>query len=335
MKRITGLFAVVTLLALANAAFAQHPAPDGGVVLKQRMFSFQGPEGTPPPPLPDGNFVFLASESFSGKVVKGAPYSAEAVTESIQTLSDGNRIINKFSSSVYRDSEGRTRREQSFKGLGVLGVGDEPLKTIFINDPVAGVTYSLDSRTLTAHKSSPFTFQLSRKAGPGGVTTAQTQTFEFRVGHGGPATGGNVIMTAPLGAGPEGARVPHAVVEGSSTYVFRTGKGPHANEKKEDLGKQLIEGVEAEGTRTTITIPAGDIGNERPIEIVSERWYSPELQLVVMTRHSDPRMGETTYKLTNINRSEPAKSLFEVPADYTIKSGVQAPLRKKLLSPEE
>ena len=75
-----------------------------------------------------------------------------------------------------------------------------------------------------------------------------------------------------------------------------------------------IEGVEAEGTRTTVTIPAGEIGNERAIEIVSERWYSPELQLVVMTRHSDPRLGETTYKLTNINRTEPAKTLFEVPA---------------------
>ena len=58
------------------------------------------------------------------------------------------------------------------------------------------------------------------------------------------------------------------------------------------------------------------------------------MQLVVMTRFSDPRMGETTYKLTNINRTEPAKSLFEVPADYTIKSGFQSPVRKKL-SPEE
>ncbi len=96
----------------------------------------------------------------------------------------------------------------------------------------------------------------------------------------------------------------------------------------------MIEGVEAEGTRTTMTIPAGEIGNERPIEIVSERWYSPELQLVVMTRHSDPRSGETTYKLTNINRTEPAKSLFEVPAGYTIKEGCSwtnelAPLPRK------
>ena len=329
MKRVTGLLAVAVVLSLANAVFAQQPAPEGTLVIKQRMLSFQGPEGAPPPP-PDANFVFLASESFGGKVVKGAPYSAEAVTETIQTLSDGNRIINKFSSSVYRDSEGRTRREQSFKGLGVLGVGEEPLKTIFINDPVAGVTYSLDSRSHIAHKSAPFTMEFTRKGGSGGgVTTAQSQTFEFRVGHGGPATGGNVIMTAPLGAPPEAAAL------GASTYVFRSGKGPNTNEKKEDLGKQVVEGVEAEGTRTTLTIPAGEIGNERPIEVVSERWYSPELQLVVMTRHSDPRMGETTYKLTNISRTEPAKSLFEVPADYTIKSGGQPPLRKRLLNPEE
>jgi hypothetical protein len=317
------------LLSLATVALAQQPVPEGTIVLKQHVF--QGPEGPPPPP--DANFVFLASESFGGKVVKGAPYSAEAVTETIQTLSDGNRIINKFTSSVYRDGEGRTRREQSFKGLGVLGVGDEPLKTIFINDPVAVVTYSLDSRTRTAHKRSPFRFELSSKDGPG-VTTAQSQRFEFKLERGAPAGGGNVIMTAPLGAGPEGARVPHPGIEGAATYVFRSSKGPNANEKKEELGKQIIEGVEAEGTRTTVTIPAGEIGNERPIEIVSERWYSPELQLVVMTRLSDPRMGETTYKLTNINRSEPAKSLFEVPADYTIRSGPPTPLRRKLLNPE-
>ena len=332
MKRITGLLAVALLLSLANAALAQQPGPDATVVVRQHLF--QGPEGAPPPPPPGANFVFMASESFGGKIVKGAPYSAEAVTETIQTLSDGNRIINKFTSSQYRDSEGRTRREQSFKGLGVLGSGEEPLKTIFIHDPVAGVTYSLDSRTHIAHKSAPFTFELSRKAGAG-VTTADGQTFEFKVGHGGAAGVGNVIMTAPLGAGAEAARVPHSVIEGSSTYVFRTTKGPNSNEKKEDLGKQLVEGVEATGTRTTITIPAGEIGNERAIEIVSERWYSPELQLVVMTRHSDPRMGETTYKLTNINRTEPAKALFEVPADYTIKSGFEPPLRKKMLANPE
>jgi hypothetical protein len=93
---------------------------------------------------------------------------------------------------------------------------------------------------------------------------------------------------------------------------------PKFPETHESLGKQTVEGVEAEGTRNTITIPAGTIGNERAIQIVSERWYSPELQAVVMTKHSDPRFGETTYRLTNISRGEPDHSLFELPAGYTI-----------------
>ena len=315
MKRITGLLAV--LFVFTTAAFAQQPqpAPEGNVMIKQRVF--QGPEGAPPPL--DRNFVFVASESFSGKVVKGAPYSAEAVTETIQTLGDGNRIVNRLTSSVFRDSEGRTRREQTLKGLGALGAGEEPLQTIFINDPVAGVTYSLDSRSRTAHKSMPLKFDFTTKLPPG----ADGQKFEFKVERGASASG-TVIMAAPLGAGPEGARIPPPGIEGAvgaATYYFRTGQGPNPNEVKEQLGKQTIEGVEAEGTRTTVTIPAGEIGNERPIEIVSERWYSPELQLVVMSRTSDPRMGETTYKLTNINRTEPAKSLFEVPVGYTVKEG--------------
>ncbi len=90
-----------------------------------------------------------------------------------------------------------------------------------------------------------------------------------------------------------------------------------------------VEGVEAEGKRITHTIPAGEIGNDRPIEIVSESWYSSELQVLVMTRHSDPRRGETTYRLTNINRAEPDRSLFEVPADYTVRdTSITVPDRK-------
>jgi hypothetical protein len=87
---------------------------------------------------------------------------------------------------------------------------------------------------------------------------------------------------------------------------------------KTSLGTQTIEGVQAEGTKLTITIPAGQIGNEQPIITESESWYSPDLQAVVMSKTSDPRMGVTTYTLTNINRSEPDSSLFQVPSDYTI-----------------
>jgi len=317
MKRVSGFLAAASLLSLAfaTAAFAQQPA-EGGVVLKQQRI-IQGPEGGPPPP--DANFVFIATESFGGKTVKGAPYSAEAVTETIQTLSDGNHIINRITSSLYRDSEGRTRREQTLKAMGLFGGGEEPLQTIFINDPVAGVTYALDSRSHTARKSVPFTFELAGKAGVEGA-----QRFEFKVAPGSAGAAGttrSMILTAPAGAPPPD--VDHFTMRtGVATYAFKTAPGAN-NEVKQELGKQTIEGVEAEGTRTTITIPAGEIGNERPIEIVTERWYSPELQLVVMSRHSDPRTGETTYKLTNINRAEPAKSLFEVPAGYTVKDGAQ------------
>jgi hypothetical protein len=94
-----------------------------------------------------------------------------------------------------------------------------------------------------------------------------------------------------------------------------------AENKTESLGKQVIEGIEAEGVRSVITIPEGRIGNDRPIEIVSERWDSPELQTVVLSKHNDPRFGETVYQLTNINRAEPPQNLFEVPSDYKIEEG--------------
>jgi len=100
---------------------------------------------------------------------------------------------------------------------------------------------------------------------------------------------------------------------------------PAQDAQKESLGKQVIEGIPVEGTRSTITIEAGKMGNELPIQIVSERWYSPELQVVVMSKHTDPRMGETVYRLTNINRSEPAHSLFEIPADYKLEEGAGRP----------
>ena len=331
---ILGIFAAVSVVTVA-----QQPATEG-VVVRQRVM--QTPEGGPPP-LPPGDVLFMSSEiNFGGKTVKGAPYSAQAITETIQTLGDGNRIINRSTSALYRDNDGRTRREVSIKMLGPIGDSGEPLQTIFINDPVAGVSYSLDSKSKTAHKSVPFKLIQKIKTGDGLPGVEDGHEFELKVDA--PTV---VMKTAPPGApgAPEAGLKQNAEfnfkiqteADGGAVYMFRR-KGPNENAVKEDLGKQTIEGVEAQGTRVTITIPAGEIGNERPIEIVNERWYSPELQMDVMTRHNDPRSGETTYRLTNINRSEPAKSLFEVPADYTISEGLKvmpaiAPM--KMRKPEQ
>lgn len=90
------------------------------------------------------------------------------------------------------------------------------------------------------------------------------------------------------------------------------------NAKKESLGKQIIEGVTAEGTRTTHEIPAGEIGNDKPIFVVSERWFSSELQTVVLSKHTDPFIGEVVFRLVNIRLGEPSPALFKIPEDYIL-----------------
>ena len=339
---LTSLLLSTLVPASTISIYAQkQPAPERQMIQRERM---PGPDDPRIPP-PGDNFIFVASEMNSdGKVVKGAPYSAQAVTETTQTLGDGNRIINKSTATIYRDSEGRTRREQTLRVMGPFATGGEPPQTIFINDPVAGVNYALDTRSKVAHKMPPmrFEFKLRSPEGVGGgigIGTGVGGGVGMRAS--GPPPPPPPGMSAPMvfermtpppavqgdepapGLPGEGSvRVfersvtPPPAGEGGMVFQWQ---GPREdNARNESLGKQAIEGVDAEGTRKTVQIPAGEIGNERPIEIVFERWYSTELQVVVMTKHSDPRFGETTYRLTNINRSEPARELFEVPADYTV-----------------
>jgi hypothetical protein len=255
-----------------------------------------------------GNIAFLAHESFApGQTVKGAPYSAEAVTESVQTLADGNRITRKNSSSIARDSEGRTRRENKLNVVGPWGVEGEPPSMITIDDPVAKTHYMLNTADKTAHKIPVPDATMVRGAVMGrrvmGVQTAGRPAAAVRVESG-------PTWTAARPAEPVVGETFHIKIR----EPFKEGKKP----EEQSLGSQVIEGVKAEGTRTVMRIEAGEVGNERPIEIISERWYSPELQTAVMTKHSDPRFGETTFRLTRIDRREPPPSLFQPPPDYKL-----------------
>ena len=305
-----GLAAAVasnTLAAGAQEVKVRRPAPQQeGIVITRQGDAAGRPE------IVGDTMMFLATEmSFGGKVVKGAPYSATAVTETVQTLGDGNRIVRRNSATVYRDAEGRTRRDQTLGHFGHFGAtGDTAEQHSFINDPVAGANYILEPRTKTARKLPVFEVRFRTENAPDAPADAKTDQRRVEVERRA-ATEFNLRVPGPGHVAPHG--------EGG-IVVFNHGSSK-ADTKTEKLENRVVEGVEAEGHRTVTTIPAGEIGNEQAIQIVHERWYSPELQTVVMTRHSDPRFGETTYRLTNLNRSAPDASLFQVPADYTVKEG--------------
>ncbi|SPF34326.1 conserved exported hypothetical protein [Candidatus Sulfopaludibacter sp. SbA4] len=213
-----------------------------------------------------------------GRVVKGVPYSAQAVTSVKQTLPTGSEIVTQMTALVARDAEGRTRREQTIRAIGPWAVlppisprgaeesWRETPTVILIQDPVKQVSYTLNPRT-----------HLARVTHPSVAVAVRRDEGWSRP------------------AAPE-----------------------RQTERSEALGNRVIERVPAQGRRTVVTLPAGSIGNSAPLELTVETWYSPDLQVVVLGKRSDPRVGEITYRLVSIKRGDPPASLFEVPADYRV-----------------
>ena len=211
-----------------------------------------------------------------GKTVKGVPMSGEMIVTRDTTLADGNSIHTQNQTMIYRDSQGRVRREIGFE-LNTPSTGAAKRAMIVITDPVSGNRYMLNPENKTAHQMPLH----PGKPGPGGPDAMHD-------------------MRGKMGGGTNAA-----------------------NLKTDQLGTKAINGLQAVGTRMTRTIPAGEIGNLNPIEVVTERWYSSDLQLPLLTSHNDPMMGTMTVKLVNINRGEPDAALFQVPSDYKLVSGKQ------------
>ena len=313
----------------------------------------------------------------SSRIVKGSPYSAEVVTETRQTLGDGNVISRKSTGAVYRDGEGRTRQETATK--------DGKPRNVYISDPVAGKRYILIAGA--RHPiSMPDLMGLPRASGKarqvvrvdgtdiriqdGKVTVdgkvVPGSEYEFKsakgktvrvengrvtidgreVGHAGSSS---VVVTNPGDRGLHREQVTVQVVRagddapippmppvpptpplppgeltapmaplppmpGMNELRFesstRLGKGVTTS-----LGMKDMEGLKVEGTKTVWTIPAGQIGNRDPINVTCESWYSPELLVTVSSRYSDPRTGESIYRLAAVKRGEPDAALFRKPPD--------------------
>jgi hypothetical protein len=246
MKRVR--LSAVVILAGCLGASAQTPGTPGGP--PPREFAGHGPG-------------LIGMEMHLGKVVTGAPYSADVKTSITQTLADGNTINRVTTGHVARDSQGRIYFQQNITGGPWAQNGTTTVT--FISDPVAEYTYVLNPNTKVAMR----------------------RVFKPQTGEG--------------------------------RFPSPNGRPPDAKDRVEtDLGQQSISGLTTTGKSITRTIPAGAIGNAQPIVEKSEVWTSPDLQVVVLSKRSDPRFGQSIYSLTNIQRTEPNAALFQVPSGYTV-----------------
>jgi len=294
MKKTHSYFFAASL-AIAAAASGQTVQTGGGIAYQQ-AFSI-GP-GTPGPVIVSS--AMLGPE-LNPQTVTGSPFSAARETHSLQVLGDGTRIERTETSQYYRDSQGRTRIETGAPGSG----------RVMIQDPVAGVMLALNPAEKTAQK-----MPAPKVLVGAGAAASQARTHvEVRAD-----AGGNVVFA-------QGAAVGGPVTAGQVTGIAVNIDVPGRQPATEDLGTQTFSGTTAAGRRTTLTIAPGEIGNDRAIQVVSETWYSSDLQMVVKSSNTDPRFGDTTFELTNINRAEPDPALFRVPADYVVSEAKLPALR--------
>ena len=251
--------------------------------------------------------VILELVAADAQVVKGKPYSADTSTETVQTLTDGNRIMHRTVSKFYRDSEGRTRREETFGNVDPANPTPHEVK-VFIDDPVNGTAYVLDPGSKSAEKvQRSRKFMDERSADDDGTRTMFKYIKDSEGAEQGPPERPGHMMIKFQDEHSGNPNTLAVVIPDEKRDVV-----------KEDLGAKSIEGVDCNGTRQTITIPAGQVGNEKPIQIVTETWYAPSIGATVQSTTSDPRYGQTTYQLTNLQTSEPALQLFAPPAGFKL-----------------
>ena len=232
------------------------------------------------------------------RVIANTPFSADATTTVTQTLGDGTKLEQRTTAKLYRDSTGRVRREQTVIGLDRLNPAATPQTTItFDSVPGDPAPYTLNAIARTARRG-PRGVQWLTGAG---LYVAYTLNGDRRAVGVNPPLNAWRSLELSTSRGAQTASIP-----------------PDLKPTEESLGTRQIEGVKATGRRKTTVIPAGRIGNDRAIQVIEEQWDSPELNMVISSRFSDPRTGVVEYRMTNINRAEPRADLFAVPSDYTV-----------------
>lgn len=300
-----------------------------------------------PPPIATSSAFLGVSSPLGAQPAQGKPMAAQFVTEHHQSFTDGNQISRATHSAIYRDAQGRIRRESQLSVPG-LPAGVVASTFITIVDHHVGYGYVLDPQEMVAHRyelNGPAPSYIARLSAQGsGTTLFSAQTVSQ-------AASGSAPVPAPAASGES-----HWKLHGFARRTRQSndpasapgamGSSDHANSgflpedssiasaptmridqpflaapnpvRTENLGEKMILGFLTTGTRVITTLPAGQIGNDRPIDIVSEQWFSPELELVMRSLHRDPWAGEFITTVTKISRGDQAAALFEVPESYKV-----------------
>lgn len=292
----------------------------------------------------------------SGKFIKNAPYSAEVISEKIQNLPDGNQIVKRTTSLAFRDSAGRTRQEARNEKSEVrsIHINDAVEHVRYVLSPAQktaskigfdrdlskkieelrtqslasgkSVTTSADGKTITVQALKP---GVSVAPGPSG---SPSETIIRQIDGGKEMNATVVIKKFGNEAGASATNSSHVTINGNAitSHLGEAMRGPgfafnfedsnySAKATTRELGAKSFDGVAATGKLISYTIPAGEVGNKNPITVSTETWYAPDLQVTVYSKKSDPRSGETIYRLANVKRTEQPLALFAVPSDYTVK----------------
>lgn len=271
-------------LVSAGAIYGQNTRPPN------TSFQYFGTEGGP-------GVRMLGLEGISSEVVKGKPFSGTEERHSLQVLGDGTRIENTDRDKIYRDDQGRTRIERANGSVTIHDPVQGSVLELNLNDKtVRNTGFNFAFKTVFSGSPSPESLAADKVKAEGALREALQKKIEMRGME-------NVIINGDPGLT-------------SHQIVIQRFEGNASKPAEVSIGTQSINGVLAEGRRSVIEIPAGQIGNDRPLQVVSERWFSNDLQMVVKSTNSDPRFGETSFQLTGISQGAQDPALFTAPADF-------------------
>jgi hypothetical protein len=285
-----------------------------------------------PPQSSNSFYMTGVAGPLGARPVTGKPLAAEIVTERHQVL-QGEEVTRSTTSVIYRDGEGRIRRESQLLVPG-LPADVAHFSYITIVDQQRGCGWYLDPQEKVAQRyelngSGPSYVARVSVRGSGSEALREPSGVADDASHLQRSGPGQAIAMKPVAAGAAQGGV-HGVASAPEMRINQPFLAAPHPVRIENLGEELILGVRAHGTRIITTVPAGQIGNDHAIDIVSEQWYAPELDLVMRGMHRDPWGGEIDTRVTKLTPGDQPASLFQVPHSYKIVDSARDPEHRVL-----